>query len=201
MTRVVWSRVRNVGLGIVAGTLAGTSSFVFLEGLDIVTKRRCHDGWLLWLLPLGGFLLGLVYHRFGGESGQGTALVVGRVHEAHRWVPTRMAPLVLLGTWTTHLFGGSAGREGTALQLAASLSHTFGRVGNLVDRDRAVLLVAAIGGGFGAVFGVPFAGTVFAMEVPSRQPWERILPFWQPLVSSPYSRPPRIHQLRAPSWP
>ncbi len=84
-----------------------------------------------------------------------------------RRVPTRLAPLVLIGTWVTHLFGGSAGREGTAIQMSASLADRFGWLIRLRGEDRRLLLIAAISGGFAAVFGVPMAGTVFGLEVRS----------------------------------
>lgn len=157
--------VRWIALGAVSGVLAGASSFVFLEGLDRVTTFRLAHTWLLWLLPAAGLVIGLAYHYLGGRAGQGNALLIDEIHQPTGWVPKRMAPLVLLGTWATHLFGGSAGREGTALQMSGSLTDVVSRVLGLEDEDRTMLLVAALAGGFGAVFGVPLAGAVFALEV------------------------------------
>jgi H+/Cl- antiporter ClcA len=170
--------LRWIVLGAVSGVLAGVSSFVFLEGLNRVTDFRLAHTWLLWLLPVAGLLIGLAYHYLGGTSGQGNALLIDQIHEPTTWVPKRMAPLVLLGTWATHLFGGSAGREGTALQMSGSLTDVVARVLGLDDDDRRMLLIAALAGGFGAVFGVPLAGAVFALEVQSigRIRYEALVP-------------------------
>lgn len=159
--------VRWVALGSVAGVLAGLSSFVFLEGLDRVTELRLDHRWLLWLLPVAGLVVGGAYHYLGGRASQGNALLLDEIHEPTAFVPRRMAPLVLVGTWVTHLFGGSAGREATALQMSGGLSDVVARVLCLRPDDRRLLLITAIGGGFGAVFGVPLAGAVFALEVPA----------------------------------
>lgn len=170
--------VRWIALGAASGALAGLSSWVFLEGLDRVTRFRGDHHWLLYLLPAAGLLLGLVHHHLGGRAMRGSALLIDEIHEPTEWVPRRMAPLVLVGTWVTHLFGGSAGREGTALQMSGSLTDALSRVLRLDADDRRVLLTAALGGGFGAVFGVPLAGAVFALEVLSigRVRYEALVP-------------------------
>lgn len=169
---------RWVVLGAVAGGLAGVSSFVFLEGLDRVTSVRLHHSWLVYLLSAAGLVVGLAYHHLGGRSAGGNSLLIDQIHEPSGWVPRRMAPLVLAGTWVTHLFGGSAGREGTALQMSGSLNDALARMLRLGDEDRQVLLIAALSGGFGAVFGVPLAGAVFAVEVQSigRVRYEALVP-------------------------
>ena len=159
--------IRWIVLGSASGVLAGLSSYVFLEGLDRVTSFRLDHGWLVWLLPVGGLVLGLAYHYLGGRAGQGNALLIEEIHQPTQWVPRRMAPMVLIGTWVTHLVGGSAGREGTALQMSGGLSDLLSRGLRLGPEDRRIMLATALGGGFGAVFGVPLAGAVFAIEVPS----------------------------------
>jgi H+/Cl- antiporter ClcA len=170
--------VRWIVLGGVSGGLAGVSSFVFLEGLDRVTDARIDHPWLLFLLPVAGLAVGLTHHYAGGRAVQGNALLIDEIHQPTDWVPRRMAPLVLVGTWVTHLFGGSAGREGTALQMSGSLSDAISRLLRLDEDDRRLLLVAALGGGFGAVFGVPLAGAVFALEVQAigRVRYEALVP-------------------------
>lgn len=167
--------VRWVALGGVVGAVAGASSALFLTLLARATDMRTEEPRLLWLLPVGGLAVGLAYHHLGGRSAQGNNLILDEVHgvepvgpaprEGQRWVPRRMAPLVLAGTLVTHLFGGSAGREGTAIQMSGSLTDAFGRLVRIHGEDRRLLLVAAIAGGFGSVFGVPMAGAVFALEV------------------------------------
>src|SRR6187431_2619141 len=144
--------LRWIVLGIVSGLLAGVSSWIFLEVLDRVTEIRIDHDWLLYLLPAAGLVIGVAYHHLGGRSGQGNALLLDQIHEPTEWVPRRMAPFVLIGTWTTHLFGGSAGREGTALQMSGSLTDSVSRLLRLGDGDRRIMLITALGGGFGAVF-------------------------------------------------
>ncbi|MEC8486904.1 MAG: chloride channel protein, partial [Actinomycetota bacterium] len=159
--------IRWIVLGGFSGLLAGCASYVFLEGLDRVTAFRTDEQWMIYLLPIAGLVIGLSNKWLTGRSASGNSLLLQEIHSPTRWVPRRMAPLVLLGTWWTHLFGGSAGREGTALQMSGSLSDAFGRLIKLQHRDRSLLLTAALAGGFGSVFGVPFAGVVFALEVPT----------------------------------
>lgn len=110
-----------------------------------------------------------MYHRFGGSASQGNNLVIEEVHSNQSHISLRMAPLVLAGTVLTHLFGGSAGREGTAIQMGASLADTLQRALRSTLRlsadDRRLLLMAGISGGFASVFGTPVAGFIFGMEV------------------------------------
>ena len=161
--------VRWIVFGSVVGVLAGLSSAAFLTSLDWATTTRQDNPWVLWLLPLAGFVVGLTYWRLGGTSERGNNLVIDEIHEPTAWLPRRMAPLVFVATVVTNLFGGSAGREGTALQMSASLSDgVFRRLIPIGAPDRRVLLISAISGGFGAVFGVPVAGAVFGLEVHSR---------------------------------
>lgn len=168
-TRPFVHAVRWVGLATVVGVLAGLSSAMFLVSLDWATDTRRDQPWVLWLLPLAGFVVGLLYWAVGGTTARGNNLVIDEIHEPTAWLPRRMAPLVFASTIVTNLFGGSAGREGTALQMSASLSDgVFRRIIPVAAPDRRVLLIAAISGGFGAVFGVPVAGAVFGLEVHSR---------------------------------
>jgi H+/Cl- antiporter ClcA len=185
LVRLEWSEhvgllrflLRWLAIGSVIGVLAGTSSAVFLHGLMLVTDARLDAPSLRYLLPLGGLLTGLAYHYLGGRSSGGNNLILDEIHGLaaetpkpaadRRWVPKRLAPLVLVGTWVTHLFGGSAGREGTAIQMSGSLSDAFARFARLDGDDRRLVLIAAVSGGFGSVFSVPLAGAVFGLEVQS----------------------------------
>jgi H+/Cl- antiporter ClcA len=157
--------VRWIAWGIVVGLIAGTSSFVFLRSLEWATDIRLDHPNLLFALPAAGLGVGLAYHCLGGRSGGGNALLIDEIHEPRAWLPRRMAPLVLGSTIVGHLFGASIGREGTAVQMAGSLTDSAARVARLGPAERRVLLIASIAGGFGAVFGVPVAGTIFALEV------------------------------------
>ncbi|GAC1596506.1 MAG: voltage-gated chloride channel family protein [Acidimicrobiales bacterium] len=176
--RLVAHLAKWIVLGAVVGILAGAASAGFLVSLEWATRTREAHPWLLFLLPLAGFGVGLGYRYGGGTTSQGNNLIIDEIHEARAWVPKRMAPLVYIGTVLTHLFGGSAGREGTAIQMSGSLTDGFNRMARLRPEDRRLLLIAAIAGGFGAVFGVPIAGCVFALEVQSvgRVRYDAIIP-------------------------
>jgi H+/Cl- antiporter ClcA len=176
--RLVGHLARWIVLGAVVGVLAGLSSAAFLVSLDWVTRLRIDHPWLLWLLPVAGFAVGLAYHFGAGRAAAGNNLIIDEIHEPTAWIPRRMAPLVYAGTIVTHLFGGSAGREGTALQMAGSLTDGVSRLLRLGPEDRRLMLIAALAGGFGAVFGVPIAGCVFGLEVQSvgRVRYDAIVP-------------------------
>ncbi len=161
----LWLIVRWALLGGAVGILAGTASTIFLVSLSWATQTRLANPFLLFLLPVAGIGIGWVYQRFGGAAARGTNLVIEEVNLNRARIPLRMAPLVLLGTVITHLFGGSAGREGTAVQMGASLADTLRRLTGLRGENRRLLIMAGISGGFGSVFGTPLAGFVFGMEV------------------------------------
>ncbi|NWL86727.1 voltage-gated chloride channel protein [Paenibacillus sp. 79R4] len=152
-------------LGGIVGILAGSASALFLHSLDYVTQQRISHPWLLFLLPVGGALVSYMYMRFGGSSSRGNNLILEGIQNGGETIPLRMAPLVLLGTLITHLFGGSAGREGTAVQMGGSLAEWFGKMIKIDALDRRILLMCGVSGGFGSVFGTPLAGTVFGLEV------------------------------------
>jgi H+/Cl- antiporter ClcA len=152
-------------LGSIVGAMAGAASAFFLWGLDRVTQTRESHPWLLLLLPVGGVGVGWLYTRYGHLAGRGNNLILDQLHGAGERVPIRMAPMVLLGTLVTHLLGGSAGREGTAVQMGGSMADWFARQIRLKPDDRRLLLMGGMAGGFSAVFGTPLAGTIFGVEV------------------------------------
>jgi len=143
----------------------GSAVALFLWLLDAVTHIRWQYPWLLFLLPVAGVIIYFVYKLWGGNSERGNNLIMDEIHTPGGGVPKRMAPLVLFGTLVTHLFGGSAGREGTAVQMGGSIAAMFGRWFKLTPNDMRMLLTAGIAAGFGAVFGTPLTGAIFALEV------------------------------------
>jgi H+/Cl- antiporter ClcA len=147
------------------GILAGIFSSLFLILLELATRTRDLHPSIIWGLPAAGFLIGEVYFRYGNGSEKGTGLIIDEIHNPQKVLPGRMTPLVLLGTVLTHLFGGSAGREGTAVQMGASLGDQISKFFNVPAAERKILLVAGAGAGFGAAVGAPFAGVIFGMEV------------------------------------
>lgn len=169
---------RWVLLGTLVGVVCGAASALFLWLLDVATALRERTPLLVWALPLAGFAIGALYQRFGKSIQGGNNLIIDAVHDDGPALPLRMAPMVLIGTVLTHLFGGSAGREGTAVQMGGSLADAIvQRVARLRPLRRQ-LLAAGVAGGFGSVFGTPLAGTLFGMEfvVLGRMQYDALLP-------------------------
>ena len=152
-------------LAIPVALAIGSLVALFLWLLDKSIQYRFAHAWLLWLLPLSGVLIYIIYKVFGKNSEAGNNLIIDEIHQPGAGVPAGMAPLILLTTVITHLFGGSAGREGTAVQIGGSISAAFARLFRLPAEDIAMMLKAGIAAGFGAVFGTPVTGAVFALEV------------------------------------
>lgn len=147
------------------GVLAGSASALFLESLRWATELRLKYPNLLYFLPAIGLALGWIYHAFAGVAARGNNLVIEEVNANRQPIPLKMAPLVFVGTLLTHLFGGSAGREGTAIQMSSSLADWLQRQLHLSPEDRRLMLMAGISAGFASVFGTPIAGFVFGLEV------------------------------------
>lgn len=164
-TSVVGTWFKWLVLGSFAGLLTGSASALFLYSLEYVTELRLGSPWLLFLLPLGGAAVSYMYNKYGLNSAKGNNLIIEQIHGGQESIPLRMAPLVLIGTLVTHLFGGSAGREGTAVQMGGSLTEWLGKRFRVSKLDRKILLICGISGGFGSIFGTPLAGTLFGLEV------------------------------------
>jgi H+/Cl- antiporter ClcA len=147
------------------GILSGSASAFFLVALEWVTLYRENHNWILWLLPIGGLVVGLSYHHYGHDVVKGNNLLMEEYDNPKQTIPLKMAPLVLFGTLVTHLFGGSAGREGTAVQMGGAIADQFKEIFNLSVSDRKILIILGISAGFASVFGTPLAGAIFALEV------------------------------------
>jgi len=143
----------------------GSLVALFLWLLEEAINFRFSQPWLLYLLPLAGIFIFLLYKYLGKNAEGGNNLIMDEIHEPGGGVPARMAPLVLLTTVITHLFGGSAGREGTAVQIGGSMAQLIAKRLKLSPEDVKMLLTTGIAAGFGAVFGTPITGAIFALEV------------------------------------
>jgi H+/Cl- antiporter ClcA len=150
---------------LLIGFLSGSASAFLLVALEWVANFRGLNSSIIWLLPIGGLLIGLGYHYYGSSVVKGNNLLLEEYETPKKTIPLKMAPLVLLGTIITHLFGGSAGREGTAVQMGGAIADQFTAIFKLDDSDRKTLIILGISAGFASVFGTPLAGALFALEV------------------------------------
>ena len=147
------------------GIFSGSASAFFLVSLEWVTQFRESQNWILWLLPMGGLSIGFIYHYLGKEVVKGNNLLLEEYDNPQKIIPLKMAPMVLIGTLITHFFGGSAGREGTAVQMGGAIADQFTGLFKLDASDRKTLIILGISAGFASVFGTPLAGALFALEI------------------------------------
>ncbi|MCH8533954.1 MAG: voltage-gated chloride channel family protein [Flavobacteriaceae bacterium] len=152
-------------MGLIVGALVGSASAIFLLSLKMATNYRETNYWIIALLPVGGLIIGYTYYWLGKGVEKGNNLILEEYYKPKKTIPFKMAPLVLFGTVATHLFGGSAGREGTAVQMGGAIADQFYRLFKMTVKDRKILIIMGVSAGFASVFGTPLAGTVFALEV------------------------------------
>lgn len=166
------------GLSALSGACIGSASALLLVSLEWATSFRESHLWIIALLPLAGLLIGLMYHYLAGTASRGNNFLIEEIRSPHDIIPFRMAPLVYIGTVLTHLFGGSAGREGTGVQMGGAIADRFSKIFRLPRRDHRVMVAIGISAGFASVFGTPLAGAVFGLEViiVGRMRYESILP-------------------------
>jgi H+/Cl- antiporter ClcA len=178
---------------IMTAVLVGSATAWFLIALDFVTIWRTNQIWVVNFLPLIGLGIGFAYHYFGADAKKGNDLIL-EIHQATETtsttnttstissstkpIPLIMAPLVFISSLLTHLGGGSAGREGTAVQIGGAIADQFTSIFKLSSAERKTILIMGVSAGFAAVFGTPFAAAIFALEIMSfrKVKFENIIP-------------------------
>lgn len=158
--------VKWVIFAILSGIVVGSVGTLFYFGMSIVTLVRTKNLWLIYLLPIGGIIIVGCYRLLHDEKDTGTNLVLSAIHSGDE-LPLRMAPLIFISTLVTHLFGGSAGREGAALQLGGSIGNGIGRLFRFDEKDKHIMIMCGMSAAFSALFGTPMAAAIFSMEVVS----------------------------------
>ena len=160
----VKTSVKWVVFSILAGLVVGLLGTVFHFGLSFVTILREQNSWLIFLLPVGGLAIVGLYHLLHDEKDTGTNLVISAIHSGDK-LPFVMAPLIFVSTLITHLTGGSAGREGAALQMGGSIGSAIGKLFRFDEKDKHVMIMCGMSAAFSALFGTPMAAAIFSMEM------------------------------------
>ena len=151
---------------VFSGILVGSAGAVFHYCIAYATKARELHPWLVFLLPAAGLLIVGAYHLMHDEKDTGTNLVLSAIHSGEH-IPLKMAPLIFVSTIMTHLFGGSAGREGAALQLGGSIGNSLGRLLKFDEKDQHIMIMCGMSAAFSVLFGTPLSAAIFSMEVVS----------------------------------
>lgn len=158
--------VKWIIFAVLVGIIVGLCGTAFYFGMSLVTVVRTQNPWLIFFLPVGGLAIVALYHMLHDEKDTGTNLVLSAIHSDDE-LPFRMAPLIFISTLITHLLGGSAGREGAALQMGGSLGNTLGKLFHFDEKDKHIMIMCGMSAAFSALFGTPMAAAIFPMEVVS----------------------------------
>lgn len=155
--------IKWIIMGIIVGLAVGGISIAFSTALKFVTGLREEHKWIIFGLPIGGLVIVGFYRLLKVNKDKGTNLIMDSI-TGNKDIPIKMAPLILVGTTITHLFGGSAGREGAALQLGGSLGNFIGKIFKFDNKDKKVMIMCGMSAAFSALFGTPMAAAIFAIE-------------------------------------
>ena len=152
--------------GAITGAVVSMVSSAFYFVLSFVTIVREQNSWIIYLLPIGGLFIVALYKLLHNEKDGGTNIVISAIHSGDR-IPLRMTPSIFLSTTVTHLLGGSAGREGAALQIGGSIGNALGTLFKFDEKDKHVVIMCGMSAAFSTLFGTPMAAAIFPMEVVS----------------------------------
>ncbi|MFD2117818.1 chloride channel protein [Paenibacillus yanchengensis] len=160
------NQLRVFALTLTIGIAAGVIAYLFSISLNFVISVQQNTDWLFWLLPIGGTFVAYIYYRYGQQVMGGTTVLKEKIRTGDGSLPIRIIPLVWGGTLLTHLFGGSAGREGTALQLGGGVAAFFVFINRVTmdEKQRKTILLSGMSAGFAALFGTPLAAIIFVLE-------------------------------------
>lgn len=156
--------VKWITFSLLAGTVVGSIATLFHFAIAIATMIREANPWILFLLPVGGLVIVRCYRLVKDNQELSTNSVLSAIHSNEK-LPLKMAPLIFISTVITHLFGGSAGREGAALQLGGSIGNGIGALFHFDDSDKHIMIMCGMSAAFAALFGTPMAAAIFSMEV------------------------------------
>lgn len=157
---------RWILFAVFSGLIIGTASTLFCFCLNFLTDTRSANPWLIFFLPVGGIVIVFLYRILHEENDTGTNLIISAIHSGEQ-VPLRMAPSIFFSTLITQLVGGSAGREGAALQFGGSIGQSLGKIFRLDEKDQHIMIMCGMSAAFSSIFGTPLAAAVFSMEVVS----------------------------------
>lgn len=155
-----------IGLSLFVGAVLGLIATGFAYALNYVTGLREANNWLIFILPVAGLVIAFIYEKFGSEAARGTNTVIACINSDEK-IHFIMTPIIFVSSIISHMFGASVGREGAALQMGASMGHTFSKFLKLNENDEKVLIMTGMSAAFAALFGTPLAASIFAMEVVS----------------------------------
>ena len=162
----VGTSIQWVIFALLTGLLVGSISTLFHYGISLATEIRTENPRIIFLLPIGGLIIVKLYRLVKDQKELSTNSVLSAIH-SNEELPLKVAPLIFVSTIITHLFGGSAGREGAALQLGGSIGNSIGRLFHLSDSDKHILIMCGMSAAFSALFGTPMGAAIFSMEVVS----------------------------------
>ena len=156
--------IKWVIFALITGLVVGSIATAFHFSIMIATMIREATPWVIFLLPIGGLIIVRCYRMVKDDKELSTNSVLSAIHSNEK-LPLKMAPLIFVSTVITHLFGGSAGREGAALQLGGSIGNGLGGLFHFDDNDKHIMIMCGMSAAFAALFGTPMAAAIFSMEV------------------------------------
>ena len=165
-TNYIFAFAKWIIIAVAVGVIGGILGSVFHLSIDYVTELRVKHDFLIFILPVGGLLIAALYYLFSSQGRIDTNRVIESVRKDKN-VPLVMIPLIFISTVVTHMLGGSAGREGAALQLGGSIGYNFGKLIRLKKSDMHIIVMSGMSAVFAALFGTPLTAAIFSLEVTS----------------------------------